>query len=282
MRYIATHPANRDRRVTALVVAAAWQASKRLTGQPWTLALPSGLRLRCHPHSTAASHAIYTRGLYDYDEMGFMEHYLRPGDSFIDVGANIGIYSLLAAGLVGPSGSVDSFEADPQVFAALQENIALNSLVNVRLHQKAVSNREGSIGFTQGNDQTGHIATNAASSAIPVTACRLDTTLSGRSFAMGKIDIEGYELQALQGAHELLKAANPPVWQLECVGRLLRPLGLQPADIAHWLAAQGYTLTLYEADQRCLLTPAEPWRFRKNILALHVGSRAMVEARLRQ
>ena len=145
----------------------------------------------------------------------------------------------------------------------------------------AVSDQDGQVQFTRGNDQTGRIAIEPAVSSVLVAACRLDAVLAERSFAMGKIDIEGYELRALQGAQQLLKAANPPVWQLECVGRLLRPLGLRPADLEQWLAAHGYALAVYDADRRELMKSTAPWRLRKNILALHAPAWPTVEARLR-
>jgi predicted methyltransferase len=80
--------------------------------------------LLCYPRSNSASNVIYFTPYYDYDEMHFLQRYLRPGDVVIDAGANIGTYTLLAATCVGPTGQVIAFEPAPVAFARLRENVA--------------------------------------------------------------------------------------------------------------------------------------------------------------
>lgn len=281
VRYIWHHPSNRRRRLAAILHALAWQIEKRLTQAPRVLRLPHDLRVSCYPDSTAASHLVYTHGCYDYHETRFIEHYLRPGDSFIDAGANIGTYTLLAARLVGPTGSVDSFEPDQRAYKRLADNITQNVLANVRVHRFAVSDISGMIVFIPGNDQTGRVARSRASTGVELPACRLDDLVGQRRYAMAKMDIEGSELAALKGATRMLAEANPPVWQLECVPRLLHPMGVAPADIAALLQTYDYELAFYDADERRIVWDNEAWRRRKNILAIHRGGRSMVLSRLR-
>ena len=72
------------------------------------------MTLRCYPDSPSASAMIYCHDSPDFHEMNFIRRYLRAGDTFLDIGANIGVYSLLAASRVGPSGRVVAFEPAKQ------------------------------------------------------------------------------------------------------------------------------------------------------------------------
>lgn len=81
---------------------------------------------------------IYVGGDFDPNEFALLDAVLREGMTFVDIGANIGVYSLFAAKKVGPRGDVIAFEPSPREFSALAGNIALNRLANVRLHQVAV------------------------------------------------------------------------------------------------------------------------------------------------
>ena len=96
LKYIWTHPANRGRRLRAVGRSLGWQCTKRLTGHSRDIRVFGDLRLRCYPDSCGAGIMIYTNGWYDYDDMHFVHRYLRPGDAVIDVGANIGVYTLLS------------------------------------------------------------------------------------------------------------------------------------------------------------------------------------------
>lgn len=201
------HPANQNRRIAALARAVHWQISKRLTGKPADIDF-HGLALRCFPNSHSASRAIYFRDYPDFNEMRFMRDYLRPGDKFIDVGANVGLYTLLARALVGQSGHVDSFEPMKATFKQLREEIDLNKLENVAIHNLAVSDVTGFVSFNETTDDcTAHVSPDpsADQSRLSVRAVRLDSHLPDDTYAMMKMDIEGYEPFALRGTSEWLR-----------------------------------------------------------------------------
>jgi FkbM family methyltransferase len=84
---------------------------------------------------------LFAPQLYDYQEIAFMRRKLRPGDTFVDVGAHIGFYTFAAASLVGPTGTVVAVEADPQNFARLRETGRRNRIGNVRFLNVGVSDR---------------------------------------------------------------------------------------------------------------------------------------------
>ena len=103
------HPANSHERVQSVLRFLGWQLSKRAFRQPRVIPF-HGRKLKCYPDSTSTSAALYFNGLADYWEMKFIEAYLRSGDNFLYIGANTGVYSILAAACVGETGSIDAFE----------------------------------------------------------------------------------------------------------------------------------------------------------------------------
>jgi hypothetical protein len=148
-----THPANRGRRLAAVARYFWWQAAKRTVLAYHDLPF-HGTRLRCYADSHSASAALYFSGLPDYREMQFIRRYLRPGDCFVDVGANIGVYSLLAASIVGPGGMVHAFEPMKRTFERLVENVAMNALRHVQCHRLALSDAAGVVRLTEPGDDS--------------------------------------------------------------------------------------------------------------------------------
>jgi len=86
--------------------------------------------------------------------MRLLPRHLRAGDWFVDVGANIGTYTLLAPSLVGPGGRVDSFEPSPVVAGRLRDSVALNQLSNVCVHEASIGDANVTTEFTIGWDVT--------------------------------------------------------------------------------------------------------------------------------
>lgn len=267
--YIWTHPANRGRKVRAIVRAIGWQICKRILKKPINIRVFGDLTLRCYPDSPSASLVIYCEESPDYHEMHFMRRYLRSGDNVLDVGANIGVYSLLAASLVGTAGRVLAFEPGPEAKRRLTENLQINQLNNVEVHACALGDHVGVVDFLNQQDTTNRIKTAAddGKSLVSVPLMRLDDVVRLRC-ALGKMDIEGAEPIALRGAERLLQESSPPVWLLELNGSL-HSFGFSETTFSEWLCQQGYDLALYDAD-RCQLsfTNPEPWKMSPNVLAV--------------
>lgn len=282
--FIWTHPANRRRRLRAIGQAVAWQAFKRTTRRHRDLHPWGGLTLRCYPDSTSASLVLYCAGRPDWHEMAFMARYLRPGDGFVDVGANVGVYTLFARSLISAAGRLEAFEPGAKALQRLRENLALNGLTDqVRVHACALGAESGTVRFTTGQDTTNTIVTESTgdlADSVEIPCERLDDVLAGR-YAMGKMDIEGAEPLALQGAGRLLAAQNPPVWLLEMNGACRR-YGWSEQELAAWLAQQGYDLAVYDVASNALDFCAAPWLERPNVLAIANGARQRVMARLRE
>jgi len=196
--------------------------------------------------------------------MHFIQRYLRPGDNFIDIGSNIGQYSLLASSVVGSSGSVSAFEPVPQTLDRLKENIDRNHLTQVTIFPMALGEKSEFIEFTIVGDAVSHISSpdellqDSRDSKIKVLCCCLDDVLQNRPYAMAKIDVEGGELSVLKGAQRLLSQSNPPVLMLEINGAFKR-YGLTKQDIVQHLDQLGYSSALYNADANELTFTDEIW-----------------------
>jgi FkbM family methyltransferase len=269
LKYIWNHRANNNRRLTAIIYGITWQLYKRITGRHFDIKIFNNIKIRCYPNSTSASSLIYCSGMPDFHEMRFMKDYLRKGDGFIDVGANIGAYTLLAASLVGSSGRVDSFEPGKVAFKRLKENIELNNLSQVHLHPIALGDVIGSVHFLCEQDTTNRIynESDLSKKFITVPSDRLDNILSMENYVMGNIDIEGAELLALRGATKMLSEHNPAVWLLEFNGAL-HSFGFSEQEFSDWLSNQGYDLALYDSDNRIMTYELQPWLKSENVFAI--------------
>lgn len=282
-RQIWHHPNVRGHRARALTRAVSWQLYSRLIRKPITIRVYGGLRLRCYPQSASASNVMYFGDHYEFHEMVFVRRLLRPGDAFIDGGANIGTYSLLAGGIVGPEGRVDAFEPDPLAAARLRENVALNQLVNTQIHQVALSDVPGRIKFVQGWDVSNRVASldDGDRDTVEVDAVRLDDVLPPDvRYVMGKLDLEGAELAALRGATDHLRAQNPPVWLFEGFENQLARLGATKEELLSLLTRHGYKHFAFEAIRNELVIVEDPAHGPQNLFAIHSSIEGLVRDRL--
>ncbi len=217
-----------------------------------TVAYRPGLQLSLHLEDWIQQN-IYFLGSYEERGLHFLESYLRPGDVFIDVGANIGLYTLLAAQRVGPGGRVCSFEPVPGTAARLRQQVALNELTNITVEELAVSDAPGTVPIylpPAGNSGMASLFayTDELRAPVAVAATTLDAYTHGwPAVRLVKMDIEGAEWLALQGMQQLL-ATQRPALLLELEPTILRSMGHSAAAIGQWLAAFGYEPRYVQAD----------------------------------
>lgn len=166
------------------------------------------------------------------------------GNHVVEVGAHIGYITQFLAELVGPGGSVDSFEPSRSNRAYLRENT--RELGNIRIHKEAVSNRNGFAQFyvedlsgqnnsllpqyagLDSSQKAAHVRANIREESVPVTT--LDDAIGDSPCHLVKIDIEGAELMALEGSRNLLRTQRPVIMveiteKAASVQRLLREHG---------------------------------------------------------
>ena len=175
-------------------------------------------------------------GTYELDKQVLFSKYIKPGNIVYDVGANAGFYSLLSSLLVSETGKVYSFEPLPANISYLKKHIELNKLGNVKVIEKAVSNKVSTVRFNFGDNRSaGHISNDGE---IEVETISIDEFISqgNPSPDIIKMDIEGAEYEALIGAKELLKRKKPVIF-LATHSSEIR------AKCLKLLAEFGYTIT---------------------------------------
>lgn len=144
-------------------------------------------------------------GLLEFEDMAFVLHFLRKEDCFVDAGANVGCYSVLAGGHIGSR--VLAFEPVPSTFAHLEANVRANGIEDrVSLFRTALGANPGYVAFTSTYDTVNRVATSSDNNTIQVPVNSLDNLIvSNPKPALLKLDVEGYEQPVLQGAGCLLR-----------------------------------------------------------------------------
>ena len=152
-------------------------------------------------------------GFYEQELAELLFQNINKGSVFYDLGAHWGYFSILASKFVGTKGKVYAFEPMPQNFHRLEQNIHINNIKNVTLLNLAVANENGTIKFSDSNDTFANTYINASSKDfIEVKATSLDQLMVAKSVLPPhfiKIDVEGAEIDVLQGAEGLIKEHRP-------------------------------------------------------------------------
>ena len=140
-------------------------------------------------------------------DMRLLRKLVRPGDTIVDIGANVGSHSIPLAKMLGTTSRVYAFEPHPRTFAYLRANAALNRLPNLHLYNLALGDREGEIAFTDERSDDLNRVLLHGSGSITVPIKRLDSieALADTAIHLLKIDVEGYELSVLRGASKALQ-----------------------------------------------------------------------------
>ena len=201
---ILSHPLNKNRKIKALLTFFKRGFVIRLHHHPVVYPFIENTFLVVEKGMSSAELQIYTT-LYDLNEMLFLMHYLRPEDTFVDIGANVGVYSVLASG-VAKSHSL-SFEPIPSTFRRLKRNIRYNDLdEKVELFNLGVGDKEETLIFSDSLDAINHVIQdsgfNGPTTHIPVNS--LDNILAGRPIHFMKVDVEGFEANVINGAFKTL------------------------------------------------------------------------------
>ena len=194
---------------------------------------------------------MFYSGIYAPHLSRLVKLFLQPGDTFVDGGANIGYFSLLASRCVKREGSVHAFEPIPQTFQRLQFNIKLNNFVQVTSNCQALSEQAGELSFELPLDAAsgsglGRLATVVQMGRGPTVtciACSLDDYAEQAHISaikMMKLDLEGSEVTALRGMQRLLSKHRIGYVVAELNTVLLDALHIPYSGMREVFQAQGY------------------------------------------
>lgn len=158
-------------------------------------------------------------GCYEQFEIALLKRMLRTGMTFVDVGANVGLYTVIASRLVGESGKVYAFEPEPKNFHLLKENLSSNNSTNVQVQMLAVGNQNGHMTLHLEKNSVGtHSLINKhgiEGEQIMVDTIKLDDWFANvtEEIDLLKIDVEGYEPFVLEGSQSLLHRTRYVVFE---------------------------------------------------------------------
>jgi FkbM family methyltransferase len=236
-----------------------------------------GLNVYAYP-GNEISRSVFVTGYYEPNEFFLLAQVFRPGMVFVDVGANMGLYTIFAARKIGDRGTVLAIEPSTREYGRLLKNVQANSLSNVRMVRKAVSDSLSDVDLLVAEDRwSGHNTLGAFTYGTPlatketVRTERLDDIVLREGLSrvdVVKLDVEGSELLALKGAVGILERFHP-VLLLEVSDRALCHQGCNSAQIWDFCRQRGYQIFAF--DKRTgLPVPAQqmPYYDSENVVAV--------------
>jgi FkbM family methyltransferase len=229
------------------------QILTRLSNKPVCVPFVGTTRIFASAGETG-SNGNYYFGLHEFEDMAFLLHYLRPSDLFVDVGANVGSYTVLASGAVGAR--TVAFEPVPQTLVKLRANCSINritSIVDVR--SVCIGSTNGTTVFSADANTTNSIVSNSSSRPrIVVPLRRLDSEITEIPSAI-KIDAENYDDDVLSGAEVLLRRHHPLALLVETIGG--GAFGRDRSQSEYRLAQLGLVRCRYDPWTRVLRQSAD-------------------------
>ena len=251
LRHYLDHPLGRRDRIGTLVRILRWQGGTRLLGAKVAMPFVDDARLLVGTGMHGATGNVYV-GLMEFEDMAFVLHLLHEGDQFLDVGANAGVYSILA-GVRGAQAL--AMEPVPATYEELLDNVHLNRFeTRIEARKLGVGKEPGELRFSTASGPTNHVLADgegdAQSVTVPVDS--LDNIAAGWAPVMMKIDVEGFEANVIQGAPEILAQPSLQAVLIELNGLGTR-YGFSDADIHARLLDFGFRPMRYEPFARRLV-----------------------------
>ena len=213
VRATMAHPLGRRQPLRSFSRIVGWQLRSRLSRRVIAHRWIGDSRLLVEQGMTGATGNIYF-GLHEFADMAVVLHLLRAGDLMLDIGANVGSYTVLAAKVAGAR--VVAFEPARETLPKLRANIAANDVGHlVTVSDCALGDRDGQIEFSVGLDTVNRVGAPGKSEWVELK--RLDTAAAALDPVMIKIDVEGFEPQLFAGAEVTLGKPTLRVIETETI-----------------------------------------------------------------
>jgi len=195
-------------------------------------------------------------GTYERHEKAFLERQVRQGWTCVDIGANVGFYTINLAHLIGTTGRVHAIEADPSNFKHLRRNVAINALQNVDIYNAAITSKDGPVEFFRSPDTNsgwGRVGRfEGAAGKCVVEGMTFDSFLSKANIDVVdflKVDIEGHELSFLEGARKAFAERRIKRLLIEFCGYDLEPKGIFLKEYALAIESHGMSPATMQLDK---------------------------------
>lgn len=247
------HPFNKNSKLKAIWRFFLWQFFSRIYKYHIVYPLTQNSLILVKKGMTGVTGCIYN-GLLEFEDMMFLLHFLRIEDTFVDIGANVGVYSILASSEIGAK--VIAIEPIKSTFKILSQNILLNnSQNNVVLLNMGVGEKRQELLFSSSKDTVNHVLdekidiTPLESELVQVE--RLDEILLNKNPTIIKIDVEGFETNVINGAFQVLSNINLKAIIIELNGTGFR-YGFDDKLLHDKIISYGFTPYIYEPFERKL------------------------------
>ena len=262
------HPANRGHRLRSTLSAIGFQFKGRVLGRRAQARVGSHSLIEADAHVYHSARAKYANPV-DWNEMQAWKRALEPGSLFVDVGANVGLYTIWC---IEAGAEVIAVEPSRTARERLTSNLELNDY-SAEIVPAALGETEGTLQLTTELDNQNHLVLSgnsdeAATEEVPVLT--LDGLVGDRTVDGLKVDVEGAELLVLKGAERLLSERRIKLIQLEWNESSVALLGQDRAPLAELLSSYGYSL--FRPDERGELVPVPDAGFGEDVFAQPNGA----------
>src|ERR1044072_237722 len=207
---------------------------------------------------------LHRVGLMGRAEAALFTECIQPGMRVLDIGANLGRYTLLFSRLVGESGEVIALEPDPELYAALETNCSRNSVTNVCLYNVAAGSHAGRMVLSRsllnsGDNRLAGVPEQAIKRSVSVRVKTADEIVAGSPVDFVKIDVQGWEAEVLAGMKQILDF-NPALRIcFEYWPRGLRNAGCDPLLLLKEMAKRGFQFQEVSGRGRATVTDLASW-----------------------
>ncbi|MFP5042404.1 FkbM family methyltransferase [Parasediminibacterium sp. JCM 36343] len=203
LQLLTSHPLTKKNQLKAIARFFKWQITTKINPYPVIYSFTSKSKIIVAKGMTGATGNLYL-GLHEFADMAFLLHFLRKEDFFVDAGANVGSYTVLASAHVGCQSI--AVEPVPSTYNHLMNNVFINRMTaKVTALNIGLGKENATLKFTKTLDTVNHIATEGEVDTIDVPIKTVDEIVGLNVPALIKIDVEGYETEVLKGAIETLK-----------------------------------------------------------------------------
>jgi len=255
-RFIAKHPLNSNNKVSAFAKFIKWQLAQRLLDKKVIIPWVDDSFFISGRGEAGLTGNLYA-GVMEYEDMLFLLHALQPTETFVDVGANVGAYTILASKVSHAKSIV--FEPLPKTIERLKDQIQINRInASVDIRGIGIGDKEGSLFFTNNKNAENKVSpTGEAENTTIARVSTLDKELLKNNNYFLKIDVEGFEYKVIEGASEVLLSNNVSAIIIELNGSC-QDFGHSNEDIHKKLLSFGFFAVAYDPRVR-KITPLKSY-----------------------